>query len=83
MLAKTMQHSNFANIFDGFDWDFICYYYIILHFCWHIADPGFILPTKKVLTAFGKEKMLVKCWQLFAAIVILTTSLKKGCLYNA
>lgn len=58
MLAKTMQHSNFANIFDGFDWDFVYDYYIILHFCWHIAVPCFILPTKKVLTAFRREKML-------------------------
>ena len=79
MLAKTMQHSNLANIFDGFDWDFICYYYIILHFCWHIADPGFILPTKKVLTAFGKEKMLAT----FRRHRYFDNITKKGYLYDA
>ena len=58
MLAKTMQHSNFANIFHDLYWVFIYNHYINLQFCWRIADPGFILPTKKVQTAFMKEKML-------------------------
>ena len=48
----------FRQHFFNFYWVFMCNYYINLQFCWRIVDPGFILPTKKVQTAFGKEKML-------------------------
>ena len=58
MLAKAMQHSNFANIFYDLHWVFIYNNYINLQFCWRIAVLGVILPTKKVQTAFMKEKML-------------------------